>query len=297
MQGVAAAQQGASAAQAGAPGTQGNTGASYFAGAQGFYGVPGTQAAPDFQQSLAGGVNTPSLTDAQRAAQALTPNTPVLAGPASAGLTTGLHTLAPDPTPSTQPAPVTKKKAPVAQRAATLEAPEDTGEVRELSFGGEISEEELAQARQAAAEAEAEEAAQPESEIDEDFARELGFTDEAEASAPKQAQEKTVYIPPAPTSEREQLTPADVTNVVVTNQPAIATCVQNFKAGTALENGGRFQVRWSVDTSGTVSGVAMETEALKGSPLAGCIEDQVRGWKFPVHRVAMNAPVRFPFVF
>ncbi|GMU05165.1 hypothetical protein ASNO1_14170 [Corallococcus caeni] len=282
-QGVAAAQQGASAAQAGVQGTQ-----AYF----------GTQATPDFQQSLAGGVNTPSLTDAQRAAQALTPNTPVLAGPASAGLTTGLHTLSPDPTPSTQPAPVTKKKAPVAQRAATLEAPEDTGEVREMSFGGEISEEELAQARQAAAEAEAEEAAQPESEIDEDFARELGFTDEAEASAPKQAQEKTVYIPPAPTtSEREQLTPADVTNVVVTNQPAIATCVQNFKAGTALENGGRFQVRWSVDTSGTVSGVAMETEALKGSPLAGCIEDQVRGWKFPVHRVAMNAPVRFPFVF
>ncbi|RKG73328.1 hypothetical protein D7W79_25875 [Corallococcus exercitus] len=310
-QGVAAAQPGSMAQ----PGTQGFAGASSgsmaqpgtqgFAaaqpGAQGFYGVPGTQVTPDFQQSIAGGVNTPSLTDAQRAAQALTPNTPVLAGPVSAGLTTGLHTLAPDPTPSTQPAPVTKKKAPVAQRAATLEAPEDTGEVREMSFGGEISEEELAQARQAAAEAEAEEAAQPESEIDEDFARELGFTDEAEspeASASKQAQEKTVYIPPAPTSsEREQLTPADVTSVVVTNQPAIAACVQNFKAGTALENGGRFQVRWSVDTSGTVSGVAMETEALKGSPLAGCIEDQVRGWKFPVHRVAMNAPVRFPFVF
>ncbi|WP_375756036.1 AgmX/PglI C-terminal domain-containing protein [Corallococcus exercitus] len=295
-QGFAAAQQGASASQAGAPGTQGTTGAPYFTGTQAYLGAPGT---PDFSQSIAGGVNTPALTDAQRAAQALTPNTPVLAGPSSAGLTTGLHTLAPDPTPSTQPAPVTKKKAPVAQRAATLEAPEDTGEVREMSFGGEISEEELAQARQAAAEAEAEEAAQPESEIDEDFARELGFTDEAEseASAPKQAQEKTVYIPPAPTSEREQLTPADVTNVVVTNQPAIAACVQNFKAGTALENGGRFQVRWSVDTTGTVSGVAMETEALKGSPLAGCIEDQVRGWKFPVHRVALNAPVRFPFVF
>ncbi|RKH41393.1 hypothetical protein D7Y23_33115 [Corallococcus sp. AB050B] len=255
---------------------------------------------PDFAQSIAGAVNTPALTDAQRAAQALTPNAPVLAGPASAGLTTGLQTLAPEPAAPTQPAPVTKKKAPVAQRAATLEAPEDTAEVREMSFGSEISEEEMARARQAAAEAEAEEAAQPESEIDEDFARELGFTDDAEgaeAAAPKQAQEKTVYIPPAPTSERENLTPGDITNVVVTNQPAIAACVQNFKTGTALENGGRFQMRWSVDTTGAVSGVAMETEALKGSPLAGCIEDQVRGWKFPVHRVAMNAPVRYPFVF
>ncbi|MGE6757135.1 AgmX/PglI C-terminal domain-containing protein [Corallococcus interemptor] len=298
--------------QAGAPGTQGVTAAApatqnFATGqgampAQGFYGVPGTQpASPDFAQSIAGVVNTPALTDAQRAAQALTPNTPALAGPASAGLTTGLQTLAPEPVAPPQPAPVTKKKAPVvAQRAATLEAPEDTAEVREMSFGGEISEEEMARARQAAAEAEAEEAAQPESEIDEDFARELGFTNDAEgaeAAAPKQAQEKTVYIPPAPTSERENLTPGDITSVVVTNQPAIAACVQNFKTGTALENGGRFQMRWSVDTTGAVSGVAMETEALKGSPLAGCIEDQVRGWKFPVHRVAMNAPVRYPFVF
>ncbi|RKH79463.1 hypothetical protein D7Y21_33880 [Corallococcus sp. AB045] len=291
-------------ARVGAPGPQGSATtqsgtAATHVGAAGAQGLTGSlPATPDFSQSIAGGVNTPALTDAQRAAQALTPNTPVLAGPASAGLTTGLHTLAPDPTPSTQPAPVTQKKAPVAQRAATLEAPEDTSEVREMSFGSEISEEELARARQAAAEAEA--AAQPESEIDEDFARELGFTDEAESpesSAAKQAQEKTVYIPPAPTSEREQLAASDITNVVVTNQPAIATCVQNLKAGTALENGGRFQLRWSVDTSGTVSGVAMETEALKGSPLAGCIEDQVRGWKFPVHRVAMNAPVHYPFVF
>ncbi|NOJ97467.1 AgmX/PglI C-terminal domain-containing protein [Corallococcus coralloides] len=310
--GVTAAQPGTLATQRSATGQQGAMSAQGFAtaqpgtapaqvGTQGFYGVPGTQAAtPDFSQSIAGGMNTPALTDAQRAAQALTPNTPGLTGPASAGLTTGLHTLAPDPRPSTQPAPVTQKKAPVAQRAATIEAPEDTGEVREMSFGSEISEEELARARQAAAEAEAEEAAQPESEIDEDFARELGFTDDAEspeASAQKQAQEKTVYIPPAPTSEREQLAASDITNVVVTNQPAIATCVQNFKAGTALENGGRFQLRWSVDTAGTVSGVAMETEALKGSPLAGCIEDQVRGWKFPVHRVAMNTPVHYPFVF
>lgn len=260
-------------------------------------GRSGTQPAPSLAQAIAGSVNTPALTDAQRAAQALTPSAPGLAGPANAGLTTGLRTLAPDATPA---APATKKKVAAAPRAGTLEAPEDRGEVRELSFGGELSAEELAQARQAAEEAEAEEAAQPESEIDEDFARELGFTDDAQASqarASKQPQEKTVYIPPAPTSERERLTPADVTSVVVTNQPAIAACVQAFKAGTALENGGRFQVRWSVDTTGAVSGVAMETAALRGSPLAGCIEDQVRGWRFPLHHVALEAPVRYPFVF
>ncbi|WP_223641502.1 AgmX/PglI C-terminal domain-containing protein [Corallococcus sp. EGB] len=287
-QGFAGAQPGTLAAGTAAPGVQGLPGA-----------LPGTQEQPaqNLPQAIAGGVNTPALTDAQRAAQALAPNTPVLAGPASAGLTTGLHTLAPEPTESPRPAPVTKKNAPVAQPGSAPEAPEDPGEVRELAFGGEISQEELARAAQAAA-AEPEEDEEPESELDEDFARELGFTDDAKATAAKQTPpEKTVYIPPAPTSERDHLTPGDITNVVVTNQPAIATCVQNFKAGTALENGGRFQVRWSVDTTGAVSDVAMETEALKGSPLAGCIEDQVRGWKFPVHRVAMSAPVHFPFVF
>ncbi|RKH48881.1 collagen-like protein [Corallococcus llansteffanensis] len=303
----------------GLTGVQGSTGPQGLTGAQGLTGVqgsagatspqvmlPGWQSQPgttDFQQAIAsavGGVSTSALTEAQRAAQALTPNTPVLTGPANVGLTTGLRTLAPEAPRPTVTATMAKK-APVAPRATTLETTEDTGEVREMSFGSEISAEELAQARQAAAEAEAEEAAQPGSEFDEDFAREMGFTEEAEAEraqAEKQAQEKTVYVPPAPSAaEHERLSPSDVTNVVVTNQPAIATCVQNFKAGTALENGGRFQMRWSVDTSGSVSGVAMETEALRGSPLAGCIEDQVRTWKFPVHRVAMDAPVRFPFVF
>ncbi|RYZ40766.1 MAG: AgmX/PglI C-terminal domain-containing protein [Myxococcaceae bacterium] len=276
-------------------------------GAQGVYGGSGSagwQPSGDFQQaaaSVSNTVGTSALTEAQRAAQSLTPNTPVLSGPANAGLTTGLHTLAPDFKAPTATAPVTKKKAIAAPRAANLEEPEDTGEVRELSFGREISAEEIEQARLAAAAAEAEEATPPGSEFDQDFAREMGFTEEAEsaqAQASKQAPEKTVYIPPAPSAAGpERLSPSDVSAVVLTNQPAIAACVQNFKAGTALENGGRFQVRWSVDTSGSVSGVAMETESLRGSPLAGCVEDRVRGWKFPVHRVAMDAPVRFPFVF
>ncbi|WP_147444447.1 MULTISPECIES: AgmX/PglI C-terminal domain-containing protein [Corallococcus] len=280
------------------PGTQVAT------NSQSVVGNPAWQPSNDFQQaaaSVSSTVGTSALTEAQRAAQSLTPNAPVLSGPANVGLTTGLHTLAPDAQAPTATASVTKKKVAVAPRAATLEEPEDTGEVRELSFGREISAEEIEQARQAAAAAEAEEATPPGSEFDEDFAREMGFTEEAEsaqAQASKQAPEKTVYIPPAPSAAGpERLSPSDVSSVVLTNQPAIAACVQNFKAGTALENGGRFQVRWSVDTSGSVSGVAMETESLRGSPLAGCVEDRVRGWKFPVHRVAMDGPVRFPFVF
>ena len=143
--------------------------------------------------------------------------------------------------------------------------------------------------------AEAEE--QPQSELDEDFARELGFTEDAEAkAAAPQVPERTVYIPPAPDA-KEHLTPDDVKAVVVTNQPAITACIRQHAQGTPVEKGGRFMVRWSVLPSGDTSGVSMDTDALKATPLAHCIEDVVRRWKFPVHQVRMEEPIRFPFVF
>ncbi|MFP2909406.1 AgmX/PglI C-terminal domain-containing protein [Pyxidicoccus sp. 3LFB2] len=145
--------------------------------------------------------------------------------------------------------------------------------------------------------AEAEEAESQQSELDEDFARELGFTEDAEAKAPTHAApERTVYIPPAPDA-KEHLTPEDVKAVVVTNQPAITACIRQHAKGTPVEGGGRFLVRWSVLPSGDTTSVAMDTDTLKSTPLASCIEDVVRRWKFPVHQVRMAEPIRFPFVF
>nr|WP_225937717.1 AgmX/PglI C-terminal domain-containing protein [Myxococcus sp. RHSTA-1-4] len=137
----------------------------------------------------------------------------------------------------------------------------------------------------------------PYSELDEDFARELGFTEDAEkkvAADPKAS--RTVYIPPAPDA-KQHLTPDDVKAVVVTNQPAITACLRQHAKGTPVEGGGRFMVRWSVLPSGDTSSVAMDTDALRATPLARCIEDVVRRWKFPAHQVRMQEPIRFPFVF
>ena len=64
-----------------------------------------------------------------------------------------------------------------------------------------------------------------------------------------------------------------------------------------MEKGGRFMVRWSILPSGDTSGVSMDTDTLKATPLAHCIEDVVRRWKFPAHQVRMQEPIRFPFVF
>ncbi|QSQ20863.1 AgmX/PglI C-terminal domain-containing protein [Pyxidicoccus parkwayensis] len=141
------------------------------------------------------------------------------------------------------------------------------------------------------------EAEAQQSELDEDFARELGFTDDAKAKpdAPKEP-ERTVYIPPSPDA-KERLTPDDVKGVVVANQPAITACIRQHAQGTPMEKGGRFMVRWSINPSGDTSNVSMDTDTLKATPLAHCIEDVVRHWKFPVHQVRMEEPIRFPFVF
>jgi hypothetical protein len=134
-------------------------------------------------------------------------------------------------------------------------------------------------------------------ELDEDFARQLGFTEDAEPRAATDPRSKrTVYIPPAPDA-KEHLTPDDVKQVVTTNQPAITACIRQHAKGTPVEGGGRFLVKWSVLPAGDTAQVSMDTDTLRATLLAHCIEDVVRRWKFPAHRVRMQAPIRFPFVF
>ncbi|MBZ4411983.1 AgmX/PglI C-terminal domain-containing protein [Myxococcus sp. XM-1-1-1] len=138
---------------------------------------------------------------------------------------------------------------------------------------------------------------EPESELDEEFARELGFTEEADAQAEEAtAPTRTVYVPPA-LEAKQHLTPEDVKQVVLANQPAITACLRQHAADTSAEKSGRFVMRWSVQPGGETTNVAMDTQALRATPLAGCIEGVVRTWKFPVHAVRMQEPIRFPFVF
>jgi hypothetical protein len=84
--------------------------------------------------------------------------------------------------------------------------------------------------------------------------------------------------------------------VVIANQPAISSCIQQHKEAIPGLGGGKFMVRWFVLPSGSTQQVAMETKALRGTALATCIEQLVRSWKFPKHRTQMG-PIRFPFVF
>ncbi|MFY2556151.1 AgmX/PglI C-terminal domain-containing protein [Corallococcus terminator] len=188
-------------------------------------------------------------------------------------------------------------RAPASPAPAQSVAAASSGAVMEMTFD-EPDSDELATSVPVDTTDDPDGANSTESELDEEFARELGFTDEAEearaASAPTAT--RTVYVPPA-LDTKEHLTSQDVKQVVVSNQPAITACLRQHSADTSLEKSGRFVVRWSVLPSGETTNVAMDTQVLRATPLAGCIEGVVRDWKFPVHAVRMQEPIRFPFVF
>ncbi|WP_338871684.1 AgmX/PglI C-terminal domain-containing protein [Myxococcus stipitatus] len=167
------------------------------------------------------------------------------------------------------------------------------GAVQEMTFEDSSSLEDSATAAQDEA---VDEESAAESELDEEFARELGFADEAANEDTEPTAARTVYVPPE-LGEKEHLTADDIQQVVVANQPAITECLREHAADSLLEKGGHFVVSWSVQPGGETTDVAMDTPALRSTPVARCIEGVVRGWKFPMHAVRMPAPIHFPFVF
>ncbi|NTX40056.1 AgmX/PglI C-terminal domain-containing protein [Myxococcus sp. CA051A] len=194
----------------------------------------------------------------------------------------------------TESAPTTR--APVSTTPTQSVAEASSGAVMEMTFEEPDSDEQTTSAPADTTD-DPDGATSTESELDEEFARELGFTEDGEERAASESTvARTVYVPPA-LDAKEHLTPEDVKQVVVSNQPAITACLRQHAADTSVQKDGRFVVRWSVLPSGEATSVAMDTQALRATPLAGCIEGVVRGWKFPVHTVRMQEPIRFPFVF
>jgi hypothetical protein len=131
-------------------------------------------------------------------------------------------------------------------------------------------------------------------ELDEAYARELGFTDAKAPVRPDPRAEKSVWIPPAPGEHAlERLTPEAINRVVLSHKSAITACIEAHQAGTH----GSFVTRWNLQTDGSTSDVAVETTEYRGTPLARCMENLIRTWKFPRHRVQKEEPIRFPVTF
>ncbi len=134
--------------------------------------------------------------------------------------------------------------------------------------------------------------------FDAEYAKELGFTDKKVTPRPDPRSERSVWIPPAPGEELpERLTSEVIMRVVVSHKPAITACIQEHKARTQPTSGGRFVARWNLQPDGSTVGVTVETAEFRGTPLARCMENLIRSWQFPRHRVQQEEPVRFPFTF
>ncbi|WNG32994.1 AgmX/PglI C-terminal domain-containing protein [Archangium violaceum] len=136
--------------------------------------------------------------------------------------------------------------------------------------------------------------------IDQEFERELGFAKGAPKHTPEDPRSsRSVYVPPEPGKDvPDSLSTSDIVQVVSAHKEAILACIDTHEPERMSDSGkDKFVVRWRVQPSGSAIDVAMETEALKGTPFARCIEGQVRSWKFPQHRVQSREPVRFPFTY
>jgi len=136
--------------------------------------------------------------------------------------------------------------------------------------------------------------------LDKKFEEELGLSKGAPRFKPEDPRaRRNVYIPPEPGKDLpETLSTSDVVQVVGSHKDAILACISTHSPARMSDSGkDRFVVRWRVLPTGDAVDAVMETEALKGTPFARCIEGQVRSWKFPEHRVQSREPVRFPFTY
>lgn len=113
---------------------------------------------------------------------------------------------------------------------------------------------------------------------------------------------KSVYVPPAPggggdAAVKDSLANSDVSEVVLANIAQLKTCAaEQLKREPG--SSGRIVMKWRVLTNGKTANiqVAPESEALKGSYMAGCLGSMIKAWQFPRTKTE-GEPVRFPFKF
>ncbi|WP_375770131.1 GYF domain-containing protein [Archangium gephyra] len=234
------------------------------------------------------------------AAQAPAPQAPAAAPVAVAPVTPApVKPAAPAVTPAPEK-PVTKTVAPVVvpEKPKPVVAPAVSLEPK-AGVGKRVPEERVPAAPTSARKA-ANDPLNFDDALDKKFEEELGLSEGApKFKAEDPRSKRHVYIPPEPGKELpESLSTSDVVQVVGSHKDAILACIQTHSPARMSDSGkDRFVVRWRVLPTGDAVEALMETEALKGTPFARCIEGQVRSWKFPQHRVQSREPVRFPFTY
>lgn len=105
------------------------------------------------------------------------------------------------------------------------------------------------------------------------------------------------YIPPPPGSgvqKPQKLGQGEIMSVVANHRSALRGCATSYKE----QGGGSGSVvmSWVIEPDGRTSTI----KAAKGGEHAGmvrCLEEQIRGWKFPSYSGPKMEPIEFPFQF
>jgi hypothetical protein len=107
------------------------------------------------------------------------------------------------------------------------------------------------------------------------------------------------YIPPAPGASggdvKESLGQSDIMEVVLANKAALGACVQRQKASDPSLSG-KLLMKWTILASGRTANISVESPEFKGTVMAQCVADLIRGMIFPKHK-KQGDPITFPFKF
>ncbi|MDP3157989.1 MAG: adventurous gliding motility protein GltJ [Archangium sp.] len=234
-------------------------------------------------------VQAPTPTPVAVAPQPVAPQ-PAAVAPENPTAAANPGTANPNPTAVTAPAPV-------AVAAVTPPAPAPV--IPKSNTGGSRPKTNTVRAeKEPAPEPEPKRAAAQPSSGD-DFDDAFGAPKKTVKEEPKSEKKQPGYIPPAPGSSsanvKDALETSDVMEVVLANKGALGECVKQQRAkdpGTS----GKLLMKWTIQTSGKTSNVSVASDEFKGTPIAGCVGNLIKGMTFPRHK-KQGDPITFPFKF
>ena len=91
------------------------------------------------------------------------------------------------------------------------------------------------------------------------------------------------------------LSPEQIMRVVRRNRAAVRYCYENeLQRQPSLS--GRIEMRWRIARTGSVSSVRVGSTTMRNARVEGCIQRQVRRWRFP-EPDGGEVDVTFPFIF
>ena len=125
----------------------------------------------------------------------------------------------------------------------------------------------------------------------------FGPSGDSGAKSPRENSRPATYVPPAPSSVPAELSSSDIAQAVVAKRNQLNSCVQKAKAADPGLGSGRMAMRWTIETSGKVSGLSNQTSEIRGSQLDKCVSGVIQSITFPRHRKSGGQVVTFPITF